>query len=178
MSLFHFSETPGIRRFIPRHVPGLDQPVVWAIHPDRQHNYLFPRDCPRVTFYADANSASADIARHLGPSCAVVALESAWLDRIRATTLYRYHFSESTFTCVDACAGYYHSHHAIEPLQIDRITDLLAALATAEVEIRILPNLWPLRDTIVASSLPFSMIRMRNARPRGNVDRCDTPKPG
>ena len=34
------------------------------------------------------------------------------------------------------------------------------------VELRVLSSLWPLRDAVVASSLGFSIIRMRNAQPR------------
>jgi hypothetical protein len=32
---------------------------------------------------------------------------------------------------------------------------------------RIVSNLWPLRDAVVASTLRFSIIRMRSALPRG-----------
>ena len=35
-----------------------------------------------------------------------------------------------------------------------------------DVELRFVPNLWPLRDAVVASTLQFSLIRMRNALSR------------
>jgi hypothetical protein len=35
------------------------------------------------------------------------------------------------------------------------------------VDFRVVPNLWPLRDAVAASTLQFSIIRMRNALPRG-----------
>ena len=64
-ALFHVSEEAGIRRFEPR--PGADgQPRVWAITDARLHNYLLPRDCPRVTFYALATCGSQNILRSLG----------------------------------------------------------------------------------------------------------------
>jgi len=41
--------------------------------------------------------------------------------------------------------------------------------AHAEIELRIVPNLWPLWDRVVASTLDFSGIRLRNAQPRGDA---------
>ncbi|HLQ05581.1 MAG TPA: hypothetical protein VK197_08005 [Verrucomicrobiae bacterium] len=46
------------------------------------------------------------------------------------------------------------------------IDDLVAAHATAGIELQVLDNLWPLWDRVIASSLEFSGIRLRNARPR------------
>src|SRR5438270_750922 len=89
-----------------------------------------------------------------------------WLDRIRRTKLYCYRLPEATFHCVDVCAGYFHSNHAVVPKSVEVIKDLLAALADCDVEIRILPSLWQLHDAVVASTLSYSMIRMRNAKPR------------
>jgi hypothetical protein len=50
--LFHVSEDSGIERFEPRPSRYADEPVVWAIDADRLRNYLLPRQCPRVTYYA------------------------------------------------------------------------------------------------------------------------------
>jgi hypothetical protein len=36
----------------------------------------------------------------------------------------------------------------------------------AGIELRVTPNLWPLWDRVVSSSLEFSGIRLRNAEPR------------
>lgn len=40
------------------------------------------------------------------------------------------------------------------------------AILQRGVELRILPNLWSLRDAVVESTLEFSIIRWRNALPR------------
>ena len=61
--LFHVSEELGIERFEPRPSPSADEPVVWAIDADRLRNYLLPRDCPRVTYYAGRATAAADVER-------------------------------------------------------------------------------------------------------------------
>jgi hypothetical protein len=44
------------------------------------------------------------------------------------------------------------------------------ALLGRGVELRFVPNLWPLRDAVVSSTLRFSLIRMRNALPRGSAN--------
>jgi hypothetical protein len=93
---FHVSEDGGIQRFEPR-VSAHGESLVWAIDGGHLRNYLLPRDCPRVTYYAG-----------------------------RQTT----------------------------------------ATAQRRVDVRVLPELWALHDAIVASTLQFSMIRMRNALPR------------
>src|ERR1044071_6131127 len=79
--LFHVSEEPAIKLFEPRPSKYVPDPVVWAIDEARLHNYLMPRDCPRVTYYAGSETSSADVEQLLGSSSAVVALESAWFSR-------------------------------------------------------------------------------------------------
>src|SRR5690242_11234728 len=104
--LFHISEEPGIERFEPRLSSSHPEPVVWAIHEERLHNYLLPRECPRVTYFAHATTSAADVERFLGSSRAVVAVESGWWDRLRTCRLTCYHLPKDTFTCYDECAGY------------------------------------------------------------------------
>ncbi|MBC8163249.1 MAG: hypothetical protein H7Z42_18730, partial [Roseiflexaceae bacterium] len=52
------------------------------------------------------------------------------------------------------------------PTAVRVIDDLAEALLARQVELRIVPSLWPLADAVAASSLEFSNIRMRNAQPR------------
>jgi len=165
LTLFHVSEENGIERFEPRAALG-GEPLVWAIDDDRLRNYLVPRDCPRVTYYAGRQTTDADVARFLGSSHAVMAIEYAWLERLEACRLYCYGLPTETFQCTDECAGYFVSRRPIVPTSLHIIADPIAELARRGVELRILPTLWPLRDAVVASSLQFSIIRMRNAAPR------------
>jgi hypothetical protein len=164
--LYHVSEESGIARLDPRPATGIDYPVVWAVSAERLRNYLLPRDCPRVTFFAGARTEEADVARFLGVSSAVVAFEAAWLERVRAARLFCYHLPEETFKCVDRCAGYFHGREPVVPSGVEVIDDLLAALKLRGVEIRVLPSLWELHDAVVGSTLSYSIIRMRNALPR------------
>lgn len=164
--LCHISEESGIERFEPRPSPYAAEPVVWAIDADRLHNYLLPRDCPRVTYFAGLQTTNADIERFLGSSPAVVAIESAWLERVLACQLYCYHLPPETFQCLDQCAGYYVSRQAVVPTRIEFVDNVLHALRSRRVELRLMPNLWSLHDAVASSTLQFSMIRMRNAAPR------------
>jgi hypothetical protein len=169
--LFHVSEESGIKRFEPRPSTYTHELVVWAIDAERLRNYLLPRDCPRVTYYAGRESTSADVERLLGSSPAVIAVESAWLERIRSCRLYCYHLPPESFGCFDKCAGYFVSRQPVVPAQVQVVDDLLAALLQSGVELRLVPDLWSLRDAVVSSTLQFSLIRMKNASPRRSANR-------
>ncbi len=164
--LFHVSEESGIDRFEPRPSPYADEPVVRAVDADRLRNYLLPRECPRVTYYAGPETTATDVERFLGSSPAVIAVESAWLERVRSCRVYGYHLPPETFECMDECAGYFVSRRPVVPTRVEVVEDLVAALLGRGVELRFVPNLWPLRDAVVSSTLWFSLIRMRNALPR------------
>src|SRR5512147_2708244 len=97
--LFHVSEEPSIERLEPRRaVPG-DDALVWAIDAGHVRNYLLPRDCPRVTFYATGATKPEDAARFLGTSRAVVAIEREWLERVQRVQLHCYELPMETFAC-------------------------------------------------------------------------------
>ena len=166
--IWHVSETAGIPRFQPRADAG-GRERVWAIGDSRLHNYLLPRDCPRVTFYAAATTSAADRERFFSVSDAesVVAIERGWLDRVRNARLFLYEFGPDDFELTDAIAAYWTSERTATPVDCTVVDDPLAELTRRAVELRVLSSLWPLRDAVVASTLGFSIIRMRNALPRG-----------
>lgn len=164
--LFHISEEPNIARFEPRASEYASLPVVWAIDEDHLRNYIVPRDCPRVTYYAGSETTAADVERFLGSSPAVVALESGWLKKARTCRLYNYHLPSESFESLDECAGYFVSRVAVVPMTVEIFDDPLEELLKRGVELRFVPSLWPLRDAVVRSTLQFSLIRMRNALPR------------
>lgn len=167
--LFHVSEEPGIERFEPRASEYAVEPAVWAIDAERLRNYLVPRECPRVTYCANGETTAADVERFLGSSTAAVAVEYRWFERLRSCRLYCYHLPPETFECVDECAGYFVSRVPVVPERVEIFDDPLAELLRRGVELRVVPNLWPLRDAVVASTLRFSVLRMRNALPRSTA---------
>jgi len=167
--LFHFSEDPGILRFDP-HVPETnpdEPPLVWAISEEHVAHYLFPRDCPRVCFWPGSETTREDRERFFTDVSAgkVIAIESAWLDRVRSAKLYQYEMPAETFTLRDRFAGYFVSQTTVVPTRVEPAGDLLSRLAASGVELRFVPSLLPLRDRLVASTVEFSMIRLRNASP-------------
>jgi len=170
--LYHFSEEPTIARFVPREMatrPG-ERARVWAIDAAHAPIYFLPRDCPRVCFWALPTTTPEDRSRFLGHTAArmVIAIEGAWLDRVRAAQLYRYALPEATFVEDEAeqqGPGYFVSYAPVVPLSVAPVGDLLACLLDAGVELRLTPALWPLYHALIPATLHFSMIRMRNAQP-------------
>ena len=167
--LYHVSENPSIRAFTPRMPPTtnmqLIDPVVWAVDEDRLYNYMLPRDCPRVTFQALAESSKIDRDYFFANSNSrrVVAIESAWLPSVTSTTLYIYKFSTPSFSCIDSNAGYYVSRQTIIPESMRVIDNLLSELNKMGIELRVLPELLKLAAEVSTSTLGFSCIRLRNA---------------
>lgn len=176
--LFHFSEDATIARFEPRpsHRDPAGRSLVWAIDEAHAPLYYVPRDCPRVAFQAAPHSTPADVERFLAHTSArwVMAIEGRWLQQMRETRLYAYHLPAATFTCIDEGAGYFVSEQAVSPLAVELVGDLLERCVAAGVELRITPSLWPLYRAVAASSLQFSILRMRNAWPEDEPVRRHT----
>lgn len=166
MKLFHLSSDPDVTVFHPRPSDYTAGAVVWAIEEARLVNYLLPRDCPRLCFRAGPQSAANDVSRFLGADAVVIAIEAAWLERLQAARLYCYAMPGETFSLHDAGAAYWISAQAVTPDGSETLGDLPAALAERGATLRVLPSLWELHDAVRASSLLFSMIRMRNTASR------------
>lgn len=166
--LFHFSEDPTIGRFEPRaplarpHV----EPLVWAIDEWHAAMYYVPRDCPRACFWPGSQTSQEDRERWFGGVDArlVIAIESAWLDRLRSTVLYRYTMPSGTFSLLDEIAGHWVSRDAVVPNGVELVGDLLAEMVDGGVELRITPSLVALWQGVTRSTLCFSGTRLRNAR--------------
>jgi hypothetical protein len=168
--LFHVSETAGIARFEPRPPPSPDAGVtadaVWAVAESHLVNYLTPRDCPRIAYRAGPETTAEDRERFLTGAEVVVAIEAAWLPRLRAARLYVYEMPPATFEEALPEAGYWISRTGVTPLACETKRDLVAALIGAGAEVRLLQDFWPLAEAVADSSLEFSILRRRNAQPR------------
>ncbi|HEX4303928.1 MAG TPA: hypothetical protein VHZ78_14110 [Rhizomicrobium sp.] len=172
MRLFHFSEDPSLALFAPRPVrvpvegraAWLNGPLVWAIDEAHSFLYFFPRDCPRILIWPTARSTAADRQRWMGETAAraVAYVEASWLDRLKAATVYRYDLPVTGFEDIGD-VGMWVSRTAVQPLRIDAFAALDRRLAEADVELRVLEELTPLRD-VLDSTLHASGIRLRNAR--------------
>lgn len=172
MRLFHVSEDPNIQVFEPR-LPtrkDLDPSIglVWAIDETRLPNFLTPRDCPRVAYYATDRTAITDKERFFSSSNSqhAIAIEKKWLGVIKNTTLYLYEFRPDDFTLQDENAGYYVAKTTQYPINRFILTDLFAELQKRDVEVHIVDHLWEIADAVKASTLNWSLCRMGNATPR------------
>jgi hypothetical protein len=156
LALWHVSEEAAIERFEPR------DGRVWAIDTRHVPLYWFPRDCPRATFWAVEETTDDDVDRFLGGDRAgrVHVIEPVWLDRMREARLCAYRLPGDTFEPEDR---YWISPVAVEPIERVGLPDLLALHADAEIELRIAPRLLDLWERVIASTLDFSGIRLRNA---------------
>jgi hypothetical protein len=171
-ALLHVSENGSIKLFEPRRYQALagimDEKVVWAVDEERLPNYLLPRDCPRVTFYPGPDSHSEDVRSLFGPTAAarVVAIEATWFERALNTKLFIYEFPPEGFRLLDSGAGYYVSGRSVVSIDVREVESPAIELLRRNVELRVVPSLWPLRDAVAGSTLQFSFIRLRNASPR------------
>jgi hypothetical protein len=164
--LWHVSEDGGIDCFTPRANEAHDspEPLVWAIDDEHVPAYWFPRECPRATFWAVESTSEDDVECFLCGDRAhrVHAIEGAWLPDLRAARVFAYRLPPESFTRYERAAGYWVSRVAVEPLEVAELGDLLAKHAAAGIELRIVPALAPLWEHVIASTLEFSGIRLRN----------------
>jgi hypothetical protein len=82
-------------------------------------------------------TAAADRERFIGSSAAVVAIESAWFERMRSCRLFCYHLPAKTFECHDKTAGYLVSRAAVKPARVDVLHDPVLAILQRGVELRV-----------------------------------------
>ena len=165
-ALWHVSEDSAIERFRP-HVSATaasTEPRVWAVDTRHLPLYWFPRECPRGTFWATPDTTSDD-ASLLDGARRVHLLEDRWVDALRATPVLAYRLPEETFRPDPEVGGYWLSRDAVEPVEVVELGDLVQRHAAAGIELRVVPNLWPVWSRVVASTLEFSGIRLHNAKP-------------
>ena len=61
--------------------------------------------------------------------------------------------------------GYWFSRETVRPTERVELGDLVVRHAEAGIELRVVDNLWPAWNRVVASSLECSGIRLHNALP-------------
>ncbi len=169
--VLHFSEDPAITRFVP-HVAATAQrseAYVWAVDAVRAPAYWFPRQCPRAMAWAVASTAQIDRDHILGPcSQRVHAVEYGWVSRLLSTQLFAYRLPAGSFHPIGEPTPHaVVSTEPVEPLgPAEPVGDLLRLHETAGIQLRVLDNLWCFWDRVTTSTLGFSGIRLRNAKPR------------
>ncbi|WP_371407222.1 hypothetical protein OHA10_17185 [Kribbella sp. NBC_00662] len=165
--VLHFSEDPTITTFRPyvARTNGKVTPYVWAVGHDRAPDYWFPRQCPRAMAWVGPATTPEDRDRIIGAGSGtrVHAVEYGWLDAIRSVELYAYRLPADEFVQHDAAVV---ATTEVKPLgPAERVGDLFALHDEAGIQLRVLPRLRDFWAEAIASTLEWSGIRMRNAKP-------------
>jgi hypothetical protein len=165
-ALWHVSEDASIERFDPHvsRTAASTEARVWAVDTRHLPFYWFPRECPRATFWAMAETTPED-AELLAGSARVHAIEGSWLERMRTARVVAYRLPEESFAPDPEVGGYWLSREPVSPAEVVELGDLIALHAEACIELRLVPNLWPLWNRVLSSTLEFSGIRLHNAKP-------------
>lgn len=168
--IYHVSENPNIRVFHPIPAP-VDAPLqgnfTWGIKGDLVQNYLLPRNCPRICFYANAQTHAVDKQSFLSPllKSHAVYYPKRFLPLIQSTRIYVYSFLLLDFNeCIDEIAGYYISKGSIKPQNKQCIFPLDAFhLTLNKIHFEGLADeqLVELRQKVIQSTLAFSIIRWK-----------------
>jgi uncharacterized protein DUF6886 len=170
--VLHFSEDPTITQFVPHVAATAQQPdaYIWAVDDARAPGYWFPRNCPRAMAWTLPTTSNADRQRILGPGGGdrVHAIEYGWVDKFLNVQLFAYRFPAQHFTPFGEPTP--NAVVAVEPVEPlgppEPVGNLLQLHRDAGIQLRILGNLWEFWDAVITSTLGFSGIRLRNARPR------------
>lgn len=167
LTVYHYSEDGSIRRFAPTVPPTNPShpPAVWTVDAEHAPLYWFPRHCPRISVWANTAAQQELLtATFHTESSRICAAESHWLTRVRDAGIYSYSFDASSFAPWAEADGQYISGEIEIPESVELLDDLLGLHAEAEVELRFTPKLGVLMDQMLASGLPFSFVRIRDAR--------------
>jgi hypothetical protein len=164
--LFHFSEDPGIERFVP-HVPASNPtqpPAVWAIDEAHAPLYWFPRDCPRVTVWPWDEAGRPHFAEVFETDAARLhVIEKRWLERMHTVELFRYDLPDDTFEPWPDAYGQYVSRVDVVPVSVQPVGDLVVLHQQAGIELRVVDSLHGVRELAISDEWNFSIVRWMNA---------------
>ena len=165
-ALWHISDDFGITHFEPRVSTATpDDKLVWAVDTRHLPLFWFPRECPRGTFWAGERTSDDDVEFFLSGrrDLRVHAIDADWHRRLKEGRVVAYRMPEATFEPDPVVTGYWRSREAVTPIDAVVLKDLIGLHAAAGIELRVVLDLWSVWDRIIASTLEYSGIRLRNA---------------
>ena len=163
--LYHFSDTPDIKKFIPRTIsysPELPR-AVWAIDEEHSVNYFFERNCPRIVYVRSENLHPDDEQKFFGDTTAkkIITIEEHRKEQLKNAVIYKYSFEEEGFELYDETSGYYVSYDEITPVKVEMMDNLHEKIPEAGAELRFIDDLHSLKDEIMKSTIDiYSIIRL------------------
>jgi hypothetical protein len=167
-ALWHFSEDPSLGRFLPRAAAADPEapPLVWAVDTRHAPMFWFPRDCPRGCIWPVAATTAEDPERFFGQSAAnrIHVIEAGWLRRMQECRLYAYQLPAEPFRPHDV-GGYWIAGEQVDAVDQVIIDDLAGRHASAGIELRVTPSIWPFWRLVANSTVGFSGSRLRNSAP-------------
>ena len=83
----------------------------------------------------------------------------SWSDEIAGCELYEYRFDASDFVPWPEAEGQWIARRTVVPFEVVPVGDLLVRQREAEVDLRLVPDLRAMRETVLDSGLPFSIVR-------------------
>lgn len=127
---------------------------------------LVSRACPRVAAWPRTTVGQVAFREAFCTTARRVhAIELSWLAVLSTTALYRYRFDAAAFRPWSEASGQWITDQAIKPIDVERMPDLAQCHVNADIELRAMPSLWPIRDLACSGPWDFSVVRFTNARP-------------
>lgn len=166
--LFHISEDENISQFTPRisKKQWNFEKYVWAINEKKWHNYLLPRECPRICIDTQQSNILSD---YLKPQIiehkkAMLFAPASWEEKIDHCTLFRYEFSDINFKLMDEIAGYYVSEQTEIPIHKTKIENCVEYLNKLNIALIMVDNkrMLEIKEKVVQHLKAFSIIRWKN----------------
>lgn len=170
MKLFHISENGNIDEFVPRKSKQIwgHKKYVWAISESMIHNYLFPRDCPRICVGGEMIKPLTEWMDKRGAKDkrALVFISENWEERFKSCVLYKYEFNPGSFKIIDSIAGYYVSEFTEQPIDVCEIRNCYEILESMRIEVlsKSEQELREIKDSIIKVTNNFSIIKWNNLK--------------
>ena len=100
-------------------------------------------------------------------------MEAGWLGRMRSCRLYAYRLPEGAFRRHDV-GGYWIADEEVDAVEQVVVEDLVGQHASARIELRVTPSVWPFWRRVTASTVEYSGSRLQQ-RPASRALRLAVP---
>ena len=166
--LYHISEEEDIQYFHPRisKEQWNYENYVWAIDEEKIHNYLLPRECPRICIDLEKIKININWLEKfpIENQKAIVFVPDYWKENILLCTLFKYEFDNSNFKLIDKIAGYYVSRKVEVPIRKFEIKNCEQELTNSNAILITLKRaqMLEIKEKVVKDLNDFSIIKWNN----------------